>query len=232
MAWVILLVALLLPVPGWAALAVDVHGKGTVAVASSQTESVTVGASATGLWVLQIWQGTQTTSGCTWNGGAMTQIGSTVTSGAGLNLKVALFQKLSPTTSTHDVVCSWSGATSGSNLYWISVTGGDTSTGSRTVATQTDGTTGPGLTLGDFAAGDIAIHGVHLFGNTITFDAGETAQQSDNYGSSGNSAGLSYKTASGTVGTTDSVAYAEIAVALIPASSTPDTTPFYKRRIQ
>lgn len=92
------------------------------------------------------------------------------------------------------------------------------------MATQTDSTTGPGLTLGDFVAGDMAIHGVHLFGNTITFDAGETAQQSDNYGGSGDSAGLSYKTASGTVGTTDSVGYAEIAVALIPASAGGATT--------
>lgn len=217
----ILLMCLLLPTQGWGQFLPDVHGKGTVgASATSQTESIAVGASATGLWVGQVWQGAVDTSGCTWNGSAMTQKGSTVVSGAGLNVKVALFEIASPATGTHNAVCSWSAATTVNQLFWISVTGGDTGTPSRTASTRSDGDgTGPGITLGDFIAGDIAINLSHVYANTIVFDGGETAQQNDNMAVNGTSAGLSYKTASGTVGATDQSFYAEIAIALVPASA-------------
>lgn len=229
----LLLFGLLLPGMGWAALAVDVHGKGTVgAAATSQTESVTLGASATGLWVGQVWQGTASSTGCTWNGSAMTQKGSTIVSGAGLNVKVALFEVGGPATSTHNAACTWGASTDTNQMYWISVTGGDTGTPSRTVSTRNDGNgTGPGITLGDFVAGDIALNLSHLFGNAIVFDAGETTQENDNIAINGTSAGLSYKTSDGTVGATDASFYAQIAIALVPASGgAPDMSPLYKRR--
>jgi hypothetical protein len=77
------------------------------------------------------------------------------------------------------------------------------------------------------------LHLAHVYANTITFDGGETTQENDNIAANGTSAGLTYKTASGTVGATDESFYAEIAVALIPSSGGgPDVTPFYKRRPQ
>lgn len=230
----LLCLALLIPQVGWAALAVDVHGKGTVGAATnSQTESIAVGASATALWVGAVWQGSASISGCTWDGGAMTQLGSTVVSGAGLNMKAALFEMKSPTTGTHNAVCSYSASADVLQMYWLSVTGGDTTTASRTVSTRNDGTgTGPGITLGDFVAGDIALHLAHVWDATIDFDGGETTQENDNMAGNGTSTGLTYKTASGTVGATDESFYAEIAVSLIPVSSGAETFGFRRRIAQ
>jgi hypothetical protein len=142
----------------------------------------------------------------------------------------------SPATGTHDVVCSWSAQPpSGGQLYWISVTGGDTTTASRTLYTQTQSVTGPGLTVVDSQNGDLVIHAIAMYDTSITFDGGETTQENDNINTVSLSAGLSYKAATGAntvVGATDTSLYVELAVALIPGGAAAAETFGFRRRLQ
>lgn len=213
--------ALICPGVSWGAIAVDVHGKGTVGIASSQTTSATLGASATQLFVGVVWGGStdRTISSVTWNGISMTEI-LKKTTGAGLNHHSAVYGLNSPATGTHDIVVTFSGTPGdGHNTYYLSLTGGDTTTGWRTATGRQDSDgTGPGLTDGSWASGDYEVHVANVYAATVTFDAGETVQQDNNMGGSSLSGGMSYKSSSGTVGCTDTSFYSEVAVAAIPAS--------------
>ncbi len=205
------------------ALAVDVHGKGTVGVSTPHDESITLGASATQLFVAVSYGSTVTITSVTWDQGgtnqAMTQIGTANSS----DFKTYLFGLMSPTTGTKTLQVVYSGAPGGGDqVFWVALTGGDTTTGWRTGQTRTDGTgTGPGITDANWTSGDYEIHAATVFAATITFDAGETAQQSDNIAGSGFSGGLSYDSTNGAVGCTDATTYSEVAVAAIPAASGP-----------
>ena len=202
------------------AIIVDVHGKGTPEFSGVQTTSITVAAGATQLFVGVVWQGTQTLNSVTWNGGGMTLIGSHQADG--VDNKVALYGLTSPASGTHNIVATFSAATSGNNTYYLSLLDGATDTGWRAAFTRTQAAgAGPGLTVTDFVSGDYVVHVPTVAASTITFDAGETVQSDNNLLGSGFSGGLSYKTANGTVGCTDVANYAEIAVAAIPGP--PDT---------
>lgn len=204
------------------ALAVDVHGKGTATIASSQTTSATLGASATQLFVGVVWGGStdRTISSVTWNGVSMGAALAKKNTGAGLNHHSAVYGLKSPDTGTHNIVVTFSGTPGdGHNTYYLSFTGGDTTTGWRTSTGRQDSDgTGPGLTDGNWASGDYEVHVANTYASTITFDAGETVQQDNNIGGSNLSGGMSYKSSSGTVGCTDASFYSEVAVAAIPAS--------------
>lgn len=217
----LIVVTTIWPAASWAALAVDVHGKGTADIASSQTTSATLGASATQLFVGVAWGGStdRTISSVTWNGVTMTEIIKKNT-GAGLNHHSAVYGLTSPATGTHNIVVTFSGIPGdGHNTYYLSFTGGDTTTGWRTSTGRQDSDgTGPGLTDANWTSGDYEVHVANVYAATITFDAGETAQQDNNIGGSNLSAGMSYKSSSGAVGCTDASFYSEVAVAAIPSS--------------
>lgn len=205
------------------AIAVDAHGKGTITVSTPQDSSVTLAAGATALYVSVSTLGTDTVSSVTWDQGgtnqAMTQIAAQVDTAA--VSRVYLYKLLNPTTGTKTLRVVYSAAPgNGANVYWLSVTGGDTTNGNRTVQTRVgDTSVGPGIADANYVSGDIELHACTVFAATIAFDAGETAQSDNNIGGSGFSGGLSYDTANGTVGCTDQSFYAEAACALIPGGS-------------
>lgn len=200
----------------------DVHSKGTIAIATSHTTSVTLSGSATQLFIGVAWGGGGATiSSVTWNG---VSVGAALVSkdfGAGLDDHVALYAVKSPATGTHDIVVTLSTTPgNGVNVYYLSLTGGDTATGWRTATGRSDADgSGPGLTDANWVSTDFEIHLAAVWQTTITFDAGETAVQDNNITGSSWSAGLSYKTTSGTVGCTDESFYAECAVAAISGSA-------------
>jgi len=204
----------------WGGLAVDVHGKGTVGVSTPHDESITLGASVTQLFVSVSYESAVTVTSITWDQGgtnqAMTQIGTANSS----SKKTYLYGLKSPTTGTKTVRVVYSGGPGGGDqVFWIAYTGGDTTTGWRTGQTRTNSNgTGPGITDANWTSGDHEIHAATVLDTTITFDAGETAQQSNNIAGSGFSGGLSYDATDGTVGCTDATTYSEVAVAVIPAS--------------
>ena len=219
--YLLLVVILLLPTQGWAAVAVDSRAQGTATATSPQTTSFTVN-SASPLIVSVSWQGAQTLSGVTWNGTAMSLIGQQDDS-LGI-AKTGVYGLANPATGTHDVVVTWSANPDVATSFFISTTGGDTTTGWRGVykRSDTDGT-GPGLTVVDSVSGDIVFHAITTYSATNTFDGGETATstQDDAIFASGTSGGLSTKDAAGAstvVGATDTGIYSEAAVAVIPAS--------------
>lgn len=213
----------LLPGQGWGAIAVDQRAIGTaVASVTTQTTSFTVNAASP---LVVACTADVNTSGVTWNGTAMDVLRASLADGAGTS-RTALFGLKSPATGTHDVVATFASSVGGANCAMISTTGGDTATSWRTVYTRvgdTDGT-GPGTTVVDSQNGDLVVHAAHVFVSTITFDGGEdtTSTEDDAIAGGGISMGLSTKAATGAntaVGATDATYYAEIAVAIIPASA-------------
>lgn len=213
----------LLPTQGWGAIAVDQRAIGTaIAGGTTQTTSFTVNAASP---LVVACTADVNTSGVTWNGTSMDVLRASLVDGAGTS-RTALFGLKSPATGTHDVVATFASAVGGANCAMVSTTGGDTTTSWRTVYTRvgdTDGT-GPGTTVVDSQNGDLVVHAAHVFASTITFDGGEdtTSTEDDAIAGGGISMGLSTKAATGAstaVGATDATYYAEIAVAIIPASA-------------
>jgi hypothetical protein len=206
------------------AIAIDVHGKGTPLLTTPQTSSITLGVGATQLFVGVVFASVNVTS-VTWNGANLQKIGG---SGSVGGFKEDLWAMKSPDSGTHDLVVTWDSAPgNGANSFWLSMTGGDTVTGWRTVYTRTtaDGT-GPGDIVVDSVAGDIVVHTAFVFSGTIVFDGGETAQQSNDMFGGTQSGGLSYISAVGpntAVGCTDQATYGETSTAAMPDQGTPIT---------
>lgn len=159
-------------------------------------------------------------TGVTWNGSEnLTRLDSrVVSSGVG---RTYMYGLKNPTATTANIVAGFSGSVTGM-LAVVGTVGGDTTTGFRTVYSRAnaDGT-GPGLTVVDSVSGDLVVHGVGVFANSITWDAGETTTNTttDNFGGNSMSGGLSTKPAVGAntvVGATDVALYGEIAVAVRP----------------
>jgi hypothetical protein len=163
-------------------------------------------------------------SGVTWKGSEnFTKIGDVV--GGGAQGECELWALKNPTTGTSNIVATYSAAPSnGTYVAVIGTTGGDTTTGWRTVYTRTDTDgTGPGLTVTDSVNGDIIVHAVNVFSGSITWDGGETTTNTtvNNLFGSSISGGLSTKGATGAntvVGATDVSIYGEIATAVMPAA--------------
>jgi hypothetical protein len=177
-----------------------------------------------------------TINSVTWNGAQDfgVPIGS-ITGGGGVHLKTYLFVLKNPAVANASVSVDYSGVpSSGVAVDVITTTGGDTVTGYRSVFTRNDTTgTGPGITITDSQNGDLCINACGIVGADIVFDGGEdsTTTEHDNPGGNGTSYGLSTKSAVGantSVGCTDTTFYAQVAVALMPASApgAPTTGPF------
>lgn len=235
LASLVLCVALLLPGMGWAAIAVDQRAVGTaVSGVNTQTLSCTVNAASP--FFVGVTFDTSTVSDVTWNGSSMGTALDTKIDSAGSN-NIAVYAMKSPATGTHDVVVTWAGNVGSANIFCISTTGGDTTTGWRSIYTRVGdaGGTGPGTTVIDSQNGDLVIHAAQVFGTTITFDGGEdtTNTEDDAINGGSNSAGMSTKAATGAntaVGCTDTTYYSEIAFAVIPAAGgAPDVSQFRKR---
>lgn len=234
MPWLILLVLLLLPTQGWGALAIDTRASSTLLTTSPAVLSFAVNESSP-MFVLAWGQFTQTISGCTYNGSAMTELGTFSNSGV---MKGGLYALKNPATGTHDISCSFSANPDGVVIIAIATTGGDTGTGYRTLYTRSDvNGSGPGLTVVDSQNGDQVLHMCSVYAATVTWDGSEvsTSTTFNNLGSNGISGGLSTLAASGAntaVGCTDAATYNEYGIAIIPASGgSPDMTQLYKRRI-
>lgn len=191
------------------------------------TSPITTAFTVTGvspLFVAVVWQGVQTITSVKWNTSeTLTNLSTLV--GTSTN-NVALFALKNPTATTTNVVATFSANPgSGAEMFIIGTTGGDTTTGWRTVynRTQADGT-GPGETVVDSVNGDIVFHAAVVTAATITWDAGETTTTTtaNNIAGSAFSGGLSTKAAVGSstvVGCTDAAGYAESATAAIGGST-------------
>lgn len=216
----ILALAITWPGASWAALAVDAHGKGTVGISTPHDESITLNASATQLFVGLTYDSAVTVTSVTWDQGGTNQAMTQIATANSSSKQSYLFGLKSPTTGTKTLRVVYSGSPGGGDqVFWVSFTGGDTTTGWRTGQTRTNSNgTGPGLTDANWTSGDYEVHVANVLATTIAFDAGETAQQSNNIAGSGFSGGLSYDASDGTVGCTDQTTYSEVAVAVIPAS--------------
>lgn len=201
----------------------DVHGKGTVGVSTPHDETITLNASTTQLFVGITYDSSATVTSVTWDQGGTNQAMTEIVARSSSNYHSHLYGLLSPTAGTKTLRVVYSGNPGGGDqVFWLSFVGGDTSTGWRTGTGRTDADgTGPGLTDANWASGDYEIHVANVFATTITFDAGETAQQSNNIAGSSFSGGLSYDSTNGAVGCTDATTYSEVAVAAIPAASGP-----------
>lgn len=207
-------------------LSVDAHGKGSAVIAASQTTGATLGGSATQLFVGVVWQGGGATiTDVAWNGVSLGSALITRGFGSGLDTHASLYAMKSPASGTHDIVVTASASPGGGlQTYYLSTTGGDTTTGWRAAVGRQDADgAGPGVTDAGWTSDDMEIHLAAVWESVIIFDAGETAQTDDNITGSNWSAGMSYKLTNGTVGCTDATSgggfYAECAVAAIPAAS-------------
>jgi hypothetical protein len=126
-----------------AVVAVGAAGNKTDGTTSTHTLSYALDAAANFVRVSVGWvEGGITISGVTWNGDACTQVGSTLQNADGRNL--AEFYRVSPTTGTHNLVVTMSGAVSGLNIAVQGYSGVDT--GTPTSGVQTFTTTGAGDT--------------------------------------------------------------------------------------
>lgn len=217
----VLVAALLLPVQVMA-LTVDQRGQG-VAIGSGTTLTMSFTVNSVSPFFVQC-TASQDTSGVTWDGVAMDVVQSSLID-SGVAARTAVFGQRSPTTGTHNVVATFAASVSFANCFAVSTTGGDTTTGWRSVYTRigSTGGAGPGTTVANSQPGDLVLHAAHVFASTITFDAGEdtTSTEDDAIGGGSRSAGLSTQTATvaGTaVGCTDVTYYVEIAFSVIPAS--------------
>jgi hypothetical protein len=192
--------------------------------AQQGTSPITVSLNIVGgspMFVGIVQQGTVAITSVVWNGSEnLSQIGTRKQDDAAESID--LFGIKNPSAGNHNLVVTFNtNPAAGAAVYVIATTGGDTTTGWRSVfsRTQTDGA-GPGLTVTDAQNGDLVIHFAEVFSTTITFDGGEdvTTQSTkdDNIQGSTFSAGLSTKAATGstTVGCTDAADYAEMAVAM------------------
>lgn len=235
LASLVLCAALLLPGQGWAALLIDTRTSSTILTTTPAVLSFTVNESSP-MFALVWGQFSQTVNGCTYNGTAMTELGAFSNSGV---MKGKLYAMKNPATGTHDISCDISANPDGLVIIPIATTGGDTTTGYRTLYTRSDvNGTGPGLTVADSQNGDQVLHMCSVYAATVTWDGSEvtTSTTFNNLGSNGLSGGLSTlaATAANTgVGCTDATTYNEYGIAIIPASGgAPDMTHIYKRRIQ
>lgn len=234
MAWLILLAFLLLPTQGWGALAVDTRSSSSLLTTTPAVLSFAV-SEASPMFALVWGQFSQTVNGCTYNGAAMTELSAFSNSGV---MKGKLYVIKSPATGTHDISCDFSANPDGVVIIAIATTGGDITTGYRTVYTRSDvNGTGPGLTVADSQNGDQVLHMCSVYATTVVWDGSEvtTSTTFNNLGSSNISGGLSTLAATGAntaVGCTDQTTYNEIGLAIIPASGgTPDVSQF-RRRVQ
>jgi hypothetical protein len=180
---------------------------------------------ASPLYVMAVWQGTQTVTGVTWNGGAeaFEALSAFVASGGG-QCRIQIWGLKNPTPATASVVATFSANPGGGAFVAvIGTTGGNTVTGWRTVYTRTDAAgTGPGRNVDDSENGDLVFHAAGIGGVDIVFDGSEvtTSTEWDNIAGSSFSGGFSTQTASGAntpVGCTDATFYAQIAFASMAA---------------
>jgi len=188
------------------------------------SESFTIGTvSPAAFWILYH---NNTLSSFTWNGVAPDTLVSVQNVVTNTNVSLALYRN--PAQGTLNALPTFAGAVN-YKIFLLTTTGGNTTTQNRTTYTQKDegsGPAGPGLTVVDSQNGDLVMHGAHVNSSSITFDGGEdtTSTEVDNFVLDGTSIGVSTKAATGAntvVGCTDVAFYAEIAMALIPATSGP-----------
>lgn len=215
-------IIVLMAAPSWAAIAVDQRAIGTaIASGTTLTKAFTNNAASP---MIVACSANQNISGVTWNGTAMDVIQASLADGSAF-LRTALFGLKSPAVGSFNIVATFASSVGAANCAMISTTGGDTTTGWRTVYTRTNAAgTGPGTTVVDSQNGDLVVHAAHVVATTITFDGGEdtTNTEDDAIAGGSTSMGLSTQTASGAntaIGTTDVATYAQIGVALIPAGA-------------
>src|SRR5579871_2824430 len=114
----------------------------------------------------------RTVSSVTWNGTSMTQLGTTVSAGAGA-FRESLYGIANPATGTHNVTVTLS-ANDDFNFDMISTQGCDTATGFRTAYTANDGGgAGPAITVANSQSGDLVFNAAIVDATTITFNGGE-----------------------------------------------------------
>lgn len=204
-------------------LIVENRNKSAATTTSPSTTAFTVTAGGSPLFVFVAWTDFIDVSSVTYAGAAMTLVTGSYATNDGWPTRIAAYVKAAPATGSNNVVVTWSGApASGAQVYFVSTTGGDTSTIYRTVSIEQSGTD-PGLTLSNAVSGDLIFNACMQVGSTITFGAGETSTntETDNILSVGISAGVSTKTATGgdTVDITETPShYAECVFAVIPAA--------------
>lgn len=133
---------------------------GTVSPVNSAS-SITVGASATDMWiVVQCDDATATLSAPTWNGVAATLIGTVVTSDN--TCRTSLYGLVSPASGAKSLSVSWSGGAPNIQMIALSVTGGVTSsvaaafTGFVSLANNTANSGGT-VTVTTGASGDMSV---------------------------------------------------------------------------
>lgn len=211
-----------------AAFAIDNRSNTGAVGTSPVTTAVTVN-EVSPLIVTVLWQGSQTVTSVVYNTTETLTLIATKKDSLSLQT-LSVYGLKNPSTGTHNVVTTFSAnPSSGAIVFYITTTGGDTTTGWRTASTRNDADgTGPGMTLANSQNGDIVIHPAQVFATTITWDAGETTTSTtaNNPGGSGFSGGMSTKAAVGAntvVGATDVATYSEIAFALISGASAATT---------
>lgn len=159
------------------AVAFDAITDGNVAGNTTITVNHTMGAGANGvIYAILLWRKTTTkpsSPGCTWNGSAMTYVGTSDS----LNRGIFLWRTIAPTSGAHDCVASWTNSTN-AVLVVVSYTGVSQTAPEGTLVTAGDNTNNPTCTVPS-AADQIVMDAVIMDTGVLTEGAGQTKRSSE-----------------------------------------------------
>jgi hypothetical protein len=229
---VIIGVLLLVPAAGWAAIAVDTRELGTAQTGTTITSSFTINNASPVVFAVLIGGG-QSVTAFTWNGVGADSITNKNSLGNGYNAHLIIVKN--PATGTHNAVATLSSSQI-ARIMKIDTTGGDLTTGYRTIYQQNDSLAGPNtnaMTVVDSQNLDLVFYICTNHSTTIVGGAGVTTTTTlvNNIGGNTISGFLGTKAATGASTTlttdVDKDQYAEIGVALMPSAGGGGATPHH-----